>query len=232
MAAPLSTQGNANSPSLNMLLFRDFLNSNPCLVSSSAAAPPQQFYNKDGSSSSSVHSSSTCCFNANLHHGCGVGGANGTEVAEAVDEDSDFFPRESSDSGLLEEIVHRFLPKSKPAPKNNCESAVLKTEALSVPELFPQPMPDHMVLSSSTQGYDDYTRSGFAKNEGYGVSFDPQIFPMRQFDALNGFSTMQGMPLGNEQFMMMNHAACPTIMEDVFQYPELFNAFAARMQNA
>ena len=52
---------------------------------------------------------------------------------------------------------------------------------------------------------------------------------MQQFDAFNGFSSVQAMALGNEQ-IMMNHAE-NCVVEDVFQYHELLNAFAIRMQN-
>ncbi|XP_061356667.1 ethylene-responsive transcription factor ESR2-like [Gastrolobium bilobum] len=247
-----STQPNT---SLNMLLFRDFLNSSstkPCLVSSSSSA--QQFYNKgsSSSSSSSIPSSPTCsCYcssssfllpvsnclqgccmvnsssgNDNMNHSYGVINANRTEVSETINEDSEFFPREPTGSGLLEEIVHRFLPKSKPKT-NDCENK-LKTETLSITESFPQPISDHMPFSAS-QCYDD-TRMRLPKIEGFGVSFDHQGFPMQKFDTLNAFNTMQAMPMGENQFMM-NHAEC-SIMEDIFQYPEIFNSFAARMQNA
>ncbi|KAK7361221.1 hypothetical protein VNO77_03269 [Canavalia gladiata] len=219
-----STNQNFN-PSLNMLLFRDFLNSssNPCLVSSSSA---QQFHNKSATASGSLNSSYSSSSLLPVSHclqACCVGNANmtsavisnyETEVTEAIEEDSDFFPREPSDSGLLEEIVHKFLPKSKP---KNFETT-LKTETLPVVESLPQPVSDHMVVSDM--------RMRVPKNEGFGASYDPS---MHQFDSLSGgFNTMS---MGSED-QFMNHVTECSIMENILQYPELFNSLAARMQNA
>ncbi|TKY69919.1 hypothetical protein E2542_SST06203 [Spatholobus suberectus] len=137
-------------------------------------------------------------------------GANFTE--KAGDDGSGFFSRESSDSGLLEEIVNKFLP-------NKCQS-LPKMEGFSNPqESLPSLFSDQALTSTA--------QKGFPKNESLGVSFDHQGFPMQQFDRLNG---VQAMALGNEQ-TTMNHAE-NFIVEDVFQYPELLNAFAIRMQNA
>ncbi|XP_061372724.1 ethylene-responsive transcription factor ESR2-like [Gastrolobium bilobum] len=226
-----ATTTHQRNSSINMLLFRDYLNSsnNHSLVSSSSSSSSQQFYDKG---SSSIPSYSACC--SSLMNSCGgndisVSGsssfkmnANGTKIAEADDEDFEFFPTEPSDSGLLEEIVSRFLPKSKP---KKCKSPQ-KTETFCIPESVPPPAYDHMLVSAA-QCYDE-TKKGFLKNEGFGVSCDYQGFPMQQFDNFNGFNTVQAMPLGNEQVMMTENS----IIDDIFQYPELLNAFAVRMQNA
>lgn len=165
----------------------------------------------------------------------------GTKVTEA-EGDSEFFPRESSDSGLLEEIVHRFLPKtSKP---EQCESAQPKTEALSLclstPQsqlLPPQPVSgDHGAILASTSAlcYDStITKKGVTKNEDFGVCSDHRgFFPMQQFDSFNsGNNTAQAIPLRNGHHLMMSDAEY-SIFGDIFQYPELLNEFAARMQNA
>ncbi|XP_016206857.1 uncharacterized protein LOC107647277 [Arachis ipaensis] len=139
-----------------MLLFREFLNSNLCLVSSSSAATggvgssgannsPYQYCIKEGGSA--------CCFNGNC---CGGGSNNGTTevIAEGVEEEDqsllELFPRESSDFGLLEEIVQRFLPKSKIVPNKNCDSSLkLKPEAAAIS------FPHHQ---QQQQGYDDNSR--------------------------------------------------------------------------
>ncbi|RYR65187.1 hypothetical protein Ahy_A03g011159 isoform D [Arachis hypogaea] len=206
-----------------MLLFREFLNSNPCLVSSSSAAAaggvgssgannsPYQYCMKEGGSA--------CCFNGNC---CGGGSNNGTTevIAEGVEEEDqsllELFPRESSDSGLLEEIVQRFLPKSKTVPNKNCDSTLkLKPEAAAVS------FPHHQ--QQQQQGYDDDSRMM--------RGFDHQNFPVQQFDygfnPIHEASSMT-MPVGNEQ-LMMNPTA---MLEDAVQYQQFLNAFAARMQNA
>ncbi|KAL5165741.1 Ethylene-responsive transcription factor ESR2 [Glycine soja] len=219
LSADFSTNGHNNnnpsssSSSLNMLLFRDFLNSSS-----------HHFHNNNNNSKSSscyVNSSSSSSSATNCLQGCCFTNANfGMEVAEAIDEESEFFPRESSDSGLLEEIVHKFLPKSKP-----------KNETLSAPEMLPQPKFDHKNVSAA-KGYADI-RTRVPKVEAFGVPYDSSPV-QQQFEALHhGFNTMQGVAMErNNQFVMNHVAAGCSNMEDFLQYPELFNSLAARMQNA
>ncbi|QCD82013.1 ethylene-responsive transcription factor ESR2-like [Vigna unguiculata] len=221
----------SSTSSLNMLLFRDFLNSssNPCLLSS---ASNQQFHNSKSPTYVNTSSSTLPPTATNYLHGCCVGnadnyqntvGANhGVEVADVIDEDSDFFPRESSDSGLLEEIVHKFLPKSKP----KVETSTLNQ---SLPESVPQQIYDHVVVSAS-KGYGDSRMRVLPKVEGFGVCHDS---PMQQFEALSGFNAMQGMTsFQRDNQFMLNHIPGFSSIEDYLQYPELLNSFATRMQNA
>ncbi|KAG5059219.1 hypothetical protein JHK87_000248 [Glycine soja] len=234
---------NSSSSALNMLLFRDLVHSNPSLLSSSTTHNfHDQFYSKGASTFSSlpgVSSSSSSlvpCYSVN--NSCGGSSSVkmnthcGTNFSEKGDDGdgSGFFSRESSDSGLLEEIVNKFLPKTKP---NKCES-LPKMETFRNPQeeslLLPPLVSESTLVSTAQECYDDVTKKGFLKNDSLGVfSSDHQGFPMQQFDAFNGFSSVQAMALGNEQ-IMMNHAE-NCVVEDVFQYHELLNAFAIRMQN-
>ncbi|XP_027362376.1 ethylene-responsive transcription factor ESR2-like [Abrus precatorius] len=235
-----------NNPSFNMLLFRDLINSSstPSLVSPTNQFYDQFPYNNAGSSISSYSPSTPtigslpgCC----LLNPCGGNSVNGVcgfssgkmnttptcgiKGTEVDDVGSGFFPRESSDSGLLEEIVNGFLPKSKP---NKCEGA-LKMETFCNPEELLPPLVSDCTLVSTAQCCNE-TKKGLAKIDSFGFTSDHQGFPMQEFDSFNGFNTVQAMPLGNEQ-IMMNHAE-NSFIEDIFQYPELLNAFAVRMQNA
>ncbi|XP_057444845.1 ethylene-responsive transcription factor ESR2-like [Lotus japonicus] len=219
------------SSSIDMLLFRDFVNSssNPSLVASS----PKYFYEEISYKKASSSSVPSCCASScNCFSGCsccmmnshGSMGANSLvgssssscssltmntsnnnpKIAEADYEDSEFFPRESSDSGLLEEVVQRFLPKSKPKVESLCNTETM-----------------------------DEMKKGLPKKESFSdCSNHHQGFGMQQFDTLNGYNTLHGMPVGSAQQFMMNNAESYSIMEDVYQYPELLNAFALRMQNA
>lgn len=229
------------SSSLNMLLLRDLINSssnNPSLLSSSTQNFHDQFYNKGASTFSSLptvsSSSSPLITSYSLNYpfegssSVNVNTLCGTNFTEKGDDDSGsgFFSRESSDSGLLEEIVNKFLPKTKP---NKCES-LPKMESFRNPQESVLPsLISESTLVSTVQCHDD-TKKGFQKNESFGVSFDHQGFPMQKFDSFDGFDSLQGMALGNEQ-TMTNHAE-NCIIEDVFQYQELLNSFAIRMQNA
>ncbi|KAK7286942.1 hypothetical protein RJT34_22311 [Clitoria ternatea] len=207
----------SSSSSIDMLLFRDFLNSSS--------------NNKDGSSTttssspSSVFPTSTTCSQGcyTLGNCTHSGVTQVTEQQVIGNEDNEFFfPRESSDSGLLEEIVHKFLPKSKPKSSEN----TLKPEAMYVPETpIPPPVShDHVAVSAFSRCFDDTRMTRVPKMESVGFSYEP---PVQQFEThqYHGFSnTMHGMSFGSsEQFLMM---------EDILQYPELYNSFVARMQNA
>ncbi|MED6113600.1 Estrogen receptor [Stylosanthes scabra] len=225
---------NNSHPPLNMLLFREFLNSsNPCLVSSSSSAAADGGSASSGANNTPYHQfcmkegGSSCCFNGNC---CGGGGSNNGTAAGVEEEESllELFPRESSDSGLLEEIVQRFLPKSKTLPSKNCDTT-LKLKAEAPPVSFPQQQLATFIPSSSSttshyhQGYDDDRKMMMMRG------FDHQNFPIQQFDY--GFNPIHHHgSMGNEQLMMMNPTT--TMLEDAFQYQQLFNAFAARMQNA
>ncbi|KAL2318094.1 hypothetical protein Fmac_031970 [Flemingia macrophylla] len=203
---------NPNASSLNKLLFCDFLN------------PSHHFHNATISSGSYLNSSlssPTCNYAINNAGNFGVFSLNEnvTETPETIDEDLGFFPRESSASGLLEEIVHKFLPKTK--PKNRETS--LEHETLSVTDPLPQPMYDHVDVSAS-RGYGDANMSfpkleGFGNGNGNGVSYDS---PMQQFDTLHGFNVnpMHGVSIerdSNNQFMMNHFPAGCSNMEDILQ---------------
>ncbi|XP_028754548.1 ethylene-responsive transcription factor ESR2-like [Neltuma alba] len=223
----------ANS-SLNMFLFRDYLNSasNPSLVTSA-----QQLYNPVNkiTCSCSGSSSSTSLPSSSVPGCCVVNSAGGdmedAKITEA-DEESEFFPREHSDSGLLEEIVHKFLPKSKP---NQQSEVRVKEETLSLSTaqlLPPQPVYDHGMFTSATSlCYESLGNKEVTRAENYDVTSDHRGFPMQQFDSFqNGYSTGQGLPRRSDLHLM--NGAGYSIMEDIFQYPELLNEFVARIQNA
>jgi len=164
----------------------DFLNHtcsnpNPCLV-------PPFVQNKPNNTISSASSSNV----------------NVTE--DIIDEDLEFFPRESS--GLLEEIVYKFMKSSK---TTNNEKKV-KTNSFGS---ISQPISHNMVpMLEGTFGT---------------VSFDQQQgFPMQQFETIdNGFNfidTNEGMYVGE---MENHHVGECSIMEDVFYYPELCSSFCS-----
>ncbi|KAG5017165.1 hypothetical protein AAZX31_08G272400 [Glycine max] len=207
-----NNNNNNVSSSLNMVLFRDFLNSSS-----------HHFHNNNNKSSSCyVNSSSSSAAANNCLQGCCFTNPNlGMEVAEAIDEESDFFPIESSDSGLLEEIVHKFLPKSKP-----------KKETLSVPESLPPQQKFELKNVSAARGCAD-TRTRVPKVEAFGAPYDSSTM-QHQFEAIHhGFNTMQGVSVErNNQFLMNHVAAGCSNLEDFLQYPEIFNSLVARMQNA
>ncbi|KAK4263119.1 hypothetical protein QN277_028587 [Acacia crassicarpa] len=121
-------------------------------------------------------------------------------------------PRESSDSGLLEEIVHKFMLTSKPKK--------LETTPELPPQSQPQPhlVPDPTFVSASQCHYET------------NLDNDQGFLPMQQ-QQFEGFDHEQAMHLGNGQQFMMNHADF-SVTQDLVRYQEIFNAFAASVQNA
>ena len=117
--------GSAGNGSLNMFLLRDFLtnSSNPSLVSPPVAIHDQFSYVNGSSSSSSSTFSGGCNFSDTFlgssstsfplvdNHQVYNTGGSVRATTQQVDEYSEFFPKEPSDSGLLEEIIHGFFPK-------------------------------------------------------------------------------------------------------------------------
>ncbi|KAE9596991.1 hypothetical protein Lal_00007654 [Lupinus albus] len=218
-----TTQQQRNpSSSLNMLLFRDLLNS--------SSAHHFHNYNNNVTSSSTPFVNTyanTISVNAN-NSTCGVvENCYDNKAAVADDENDDL---EISDSGLLEDIVHKFLPKSK-AKKIETPEKITDTN-------FRNPACSDNMFLPNTQCYEEMTREIPMNNDFGGVSsFEyRQGFPMQQFGTFNNGFNVNAVhsvpPLGNDQVMMNHTEYSTTIMEDVFQYPEFLNSFALRMQNA
>lgn len=135
--------------------------------------------------------------------------------------DSEFIPKEPSDSGLLEEIIHGFFPKpSNNKPQNS------------------QPLNDMSSVVSDTNyphSYDGFKRIYEDEQQQTGFSYNYQTGPA-QFGNSNhsyGYATeemsfVNGLPMN----VQMGIEPGNSIMENLFQYPEFLNALAAKMQNA
>ncbi|XP_041016069.1 ethylene-responsive transcription factor ESR2-like [Juglans microcarpa x Juglans regia] len=238
----------------NMLLLRDLLSSssNPSLVS---PTQPQGLDHEQlpciNVSSSSASAFSDCSLlnqSSNLNisqtfispsishppidnnlisYNCSTGVSNRTTAQQI--HDFEFIPKESSDSGLLEEIIHGFFPK--PSTKK-CEAP--KTQTCTFDSGPPQ-----ISDMSIPQSLDEMKRG--EKNDHLGFSFDYQEVP-HQLENLSG--------VRSELFGMTQAAAVPfsyempevnlhqvggpesMLMDDFFQYQEPLSAFAARVQNA
>ncbi|KAG2708140.1 hypothetical protein I3843_05G162300 [Carya illinoinensis] len=234
--------------SLNTFLLRDLLNSstNPSLVSS-PQAPDNHFSYIDGSSSSTSAFSGCSLLNPscnsdvsdmtyvgpssmsiplidnNLSYNT-TGGSN--RVTTPRIDDSEFFPTESSDSGLLDAVIHRFFPKPS-SKKYDCP----KTQTCTV-----ETTPTQIDGVSFPQSL-DAMRKGM-KNENFGSPFDQYQGVSQPFENLNGIKTealgpRPSMPFSYEMpSVNLQVAGTEFMLDDFLQYPELFSAFAARVQNA
>lgn len=227
-----SSSSSSSSSSVNMLFLRDFISSsssssNPSLVS------PQAFYNqfpyvKGSSSSSCSLVSNNPCNETNISSAGFTGSAcmNQTSSTQSED-DSDFFQIESSDSGLLEEVIHRFFPKpSSTKTKKHCEAQTLAVTNCS----------DMSGGAAQSFGH-DMKNIGMMKSssEHVGHCFGYQGVQQQQLGNFTAMNVPQTMPFHNNELPMNHHLQLgqDSIMDvDVFQYPEFVSAFAARLQNA
>lgn len=148
-----------------------------------------------------------------------------TSTTQVPDQDSaeSFFPNEESDSGLLEEVIQRFFPKSS-SSKKYCES--------SKPG---EPNCYNPVMSSENM---NAIQSGMIRNENMGsCSFDYQSPLNVPYDHLSGMnnSATQTMPFGNHEVAAMNLHQLgqeSMLLDDIFQFPEFVSSFTSRIQNA
>ncbi|KAL5759939.1 hypothetical protein ACOSQ2_018777 [Xanthoceras sorbifolium] len=245
--------------SLNMLLLRDFLNSSS---NSSLYTPTQPLYdqlpyiNNSSSSTPSVFSGGSLVMNPstnaskcassdanpnicdaftgssmtslplNKYHQSynnnTVGGSTKAAAATTQGDDLEFFPQEPSDSGLLQEIIQGFFPK--PSSK--------RSEASSKTSNYTQESVVGPVSDISTRQSLDGLKRGI-KNENIDFYFDFQGGP-QQFESFNEVTGSQATTVyRNDLPLNLQVGVGPdSVMDDIFQYPELMGAFAARVQNA
>ncbi|KAI4314395.1 hypothetical protein L6164_027308 [Bauhinia variegata] len=246
-ASDFSSAASQRNSSLNMLLLRDFLNSsssNTSLISSlkpfheqlpytngiSSSSPPSTCCSCSCSSASSslpISSGFSACCTVNPYNSA-VGSSSNmlnrsdqnreTKNSE-TDDDSEFFPREPSGSGLLEEVVNRFFSKSKEG-----ETSPPKAEALFNSESLP-PLPASDMFVPTTQSYDE-TRWRFTTDEPFVVSLEQQDFPMQQLD---GFNPTQAMPFGSiHDQLMLTSDLDYSLVGDVFQGSEFLTSFCSQ----
>ncbi|CAL0331536.1 unnamed protein product [Lupinus luteus] len=204
-SSALTTHYNRNpSSSLNMPPFSDFLNT----------SSDHQFrnYNNVTSSSTPFVNSYFSSVGADCHNNTCAGVENfyGNKTAEANDES---VSSEFSGSGLLEDIVHKFLTKSK---SEKCENPQKVPEA----NFYNTVCSDNVFLNSAP--CHDEMISLLPENDGFGGEYSTdyyQDFHMQQFGTFNdGFNADAGQtvpPIGNEEFMVSN-ADYSSIMEDIF----------------
>ncbi|KAH7515663.1 hypothetical protein FEM48_Zijuj10G0050400 [Ziziphus jujuba var. spinosa] len=258
----------SSSSSINMLFLRDFVSpSNPCLVS------PQAFYNQfphfNGSSSSSSSSSlystnppnsvSACCLgnpttcmnmpsslvdHSSSSYDKTITSASATAGGAADEFEFDFFPKESSDSGLLEEVIHRFFPK--PSSKK-CGTQKAKAKD-NDKESLPVSCSSGMSATTQCSSYDSSMRmmTGIKNDHmaaGHYHCFDNNINNHGVLQPLgygygngnfNGaLDVSHGIPFNSSEVpMSLQLGQDSVVLDEIFQYPEFINAFVARMQNA
>lgn len=241
------TAANTTAASLNMLFFRNFINnSSPSPNSSSILSPNPQAqtftYNNQlqymngsspnfsnslatttstttsgGSSSSMITTASPA-----THHDLPLMDSS-TKTTTSQFVDSDFFPLESSDSGLLEEVIHQFFPK----PSSNIFSSPPKSA-------------EYYNLPPTPASFDQTVEKKQANQSRLGFCFDyeQQLEVPQQhgsFDGAEEVTQQEAIPFYNDlpinfqmngadhSMAMMDHS-----MFQQYYYPE----FVGGLQNA
>nr|WAN70649.1 acylsugar transcription factor 1 [Solanum pennellii] len=229
--------GQKSNDSLNMLLFRELLgsnssnnnNTNNLNVTSSMNMPnlyeqlPNFTMNRNTNSfcsylpnssntvipSSSVMTTQVPKFDNTVH--CTINN-NSSSSATANDDSAagmDFFPSESSDSGLLEEALNGFFPKPKPIK--------------SVPSSLPNYSTKGEFCNIFSQQLQPPQQQQQEQSNNGGLNSD--------FGLLSSSSSLSSFPV---DYFPGNLQVSPgdNIMGDIFQYPDLLSIFAAKLQNA
>ncbi|KAF5746558.1 ethylene-responsive transcription factor ESR2-like [Tripterygium wilfordii] len=191
--APPQRNITASSSPLNMVLLRD--------------VPPTDGNFSRGSLVNSV--TPHVCGPTYTSHG-GVRNINLTANTPQTDF-LDFFSQEPSHSGLLQEVVQGYLPKTDTS-KGMSTSSV-----------------EEFVNPSNSKFY--------MKNEScFGGFLDNQVEQVQLGNFTEVLHGSQALPYGyNDQLplMKLDHLGQDSVFNDIIQYPELFStAFAARLQNA
>ncbi|KAL6569140.1 Estrogen receptor [Orobanche hederae] len=149
-----------------------------------------------------------------------------TEQAEPMD----FFPSESSDSGLLQEVLNGFFPKPKVAPPPHT----------TVESLFCQPASAAEVCTRTGNDEAKKKHAFESDNQFLGFPTDNYQRVTPQFESLNyssnnffDFEANCTAPYCSE-FQAVNAQANASngILGDIFHYQEALNLFAAKVQNA
>ena len=233
----------ASSSANMQLFLRDFNNPSLNMVSPAQTLYNQFSYMNNNNGSSSFSSSSSCystlittsfsgypLVNSEISPtgltGSSISSNNNTTTSPEPNSNTtsttsqipdydleSFFPKEESDSGLLEEVIQRFFPKPS-SKKDYSESPKSSVE----PNINISVKNDNMGGSCN-----DYQ--------------SPSItVPVQQLGNFNGMNNnlSQTVPFGNHDGAMTFHQLGQEsmLMDDIFQFPEFVTAFAARIQNA
>ncbi|KAI3909341.1 hypothetical protein MKW92_045739 [Papaver armeniacum] len=153
-----------------------------------------------------------------------------------------FFQTESSDSGLLEEIIHGYFPKSISTPTISAGRFNSPSSSSSPPlKTFKQTTDDfeRQVNNMETEmSYAHHHVPSSTLNEMM-KSMDNEDFNYRRQQQQH--QKYQGVGLYSHQnFEVPLHNGCPAVgpcgeelmFENMIQYPELLDMFAAKLQNA
>ncbi|KAK9117307.1 hypothetical protein Sjap_016254 [Stephania japonica] len=143
-----------------------------------------------------------------------------------VSDGSEFFPSEPSDSGLLEEVIQGFFPKPDQCSANNKRSSVSSNDALT--SVGPAVLVNQEeVVVNRSGGFEESDRDfGWCFGSHHQRHYHDDEEELLGF---GGGSRLDGSQMNGEvSFPVLGEGA----FENILQYPELFEVFASKMQNA
>lgn len=182
-----------------------------------------------GATNNTIVSGSGTCVTTPDHHD-GVIMSKGDDGSKVVG-DFGLFPREASDSGLLEEIVYKFMLTSKP---KKCVSGPQELPNQNQTQVHQSQILSQSVTDATAFVSGSHQRYYETKKEGFGVcnyNLDEYqgLIPMQQQFDENGL-----VHLSNGGQMMLNHQqhADFSITQDLVRYQDILNAFSASIYNA
>lgn len=167
--------------------FNDF----PLLSGSSSFANSQTYLSNNNFPGSSVTAP---------HHTSDVPCTRSTSLSD----ESEFFPSEPSDSGLLEEIISGYFPKPTSEKTESIKS--YSEEAAVAP-------------------------SCMAERDHFGLWIDYRGAAGQQIGSIDGCSGFQAQSF-SEQMTGVFNLKPEAVLDDLLQYPELLGVVAAKLQNA
>ncbi|BFG16329.1 hypothetical protein CerSpe_026030 [Prunus speciosa] len=246
---PTANNNDAAASSLNMLFFRNFINSSP----NSSPVYNQFPYNISGSSSSTSAAlvNTTSCgqphetnMSASTNFSStGTGSSSSMTVATSVplmdsttstkptthDDHSYFFAVEPSDSGLLEEVIHPFFPKSADYGRhnmNNIPSSSSQASFVSANQAppFDGPTKNHPHQHGGVcYNFEELLPQPQQRENSFSVGMDyqPQVSQTTQAVPFYNDHVPINVQLGGQDYSMVDN--------NMFQYPEFMGGFAARV---
>ncbi|GAA0150519.1 DNA-binding transcription factor [Lithospermum erythrorhizon] len=218
-----------NNSSLDMLFLRELLG-NSTHSSTSSACTPSSFVSTTpcyGQLSSTnptsflTHQSTKSTLNNTNIYSDGFSYTNmsskmcennqsGPNKNQENEEIMEVFATEPSDSGMLEEVIQKFFPKS-----------TVKSEAGSNDNFSTHEM--------------ENVKKGFEENDHFGIFLDGETQRVSQQAEgfyYAGFEDFQNLQPFYNSFETSMQPSSDVVLSDVFQYPDLLGVFSAKLQNA
>ncbi|KAF9624315.1 hypothetical protein IFM89_009223 [Coptis chinensis] len=234
--------------SYNMFFLRDMLSSSSSSSSSYLNEPPSSYFNNSSNSTHCSYSNCSSAFSGVVSNVTGTMSHMGSPLnvnkveesyahpttqrtsSSSPAEEIDFFQTEPADSGLLQEVIHGFFPKTSSSTSATKGSSSFESSSNYMNEAFVTA--DTEMFVNQTVEVDNNVIRGIDEDY-FSLCLDdhqiegilPDEFAKSEMESYHDNGSSQGnYPVGSGSEGMF---------ENILQYPELLDYyFAARLQNA